>query len=110
MANVDVYAAATGKASSVENVSMGSFTGTAPTTTTINLGFAPKWCEIFTPTGIITWRKYGYGMAAANCVKSIAAGTTTLDTASNVLFTGNTIVLTAAVCVNADVISWIAMG
>lgn len=110
MANVDITAGNTGKSAGIDNISSGTFTGTAPTTTTITLGFAPRWARIFTPTGVIIWEKYSDGMAAANCIKQVAAGTTTLDTSSHVLFSGNTIVLTATVAVNADVISWIAIG
>lgn len=105
----DVPVSALKKSAGVANFSSGSFTGTAPTTTTINLGFAPRWCRIFTPTGVISWEKDSH-MPAANCIKSVAVGTRTYDTGSHVLFSGNTIVLTATVAVNADVITWVAMG
>jgi len=105
----DVPISATKKSAGVVNFSSGSFTGTAPTTTTISLGFAPRWCRIFTPTGVITWEKDAH-LAAANCIKTVAAGTMTLDTGSHVLFSGNTIVLTATVAVNADLVTWVAMG
>lgn len=107
MANVDVYA--TKKSGGIVNFSSGSFTGTAPTTTTINLGFVPRWCRILTPTGVITWEKDAH-MPAANCLKTVTAGTMTYDANSHVLFSGTTIVLTATVAVNADVITWVAMG
>jgi len=107
MANVDVTA--TKKSGGIANFSSGSFTATAPTTTTINLGFEPRYCRILTPTGVITWEKDAH-MPAANCLKTVTAGTLTYDTGSHVLFTGTTIVLTATVCVNADVITWVAWG
>lgn len=110
MADTAISPGAAGTSSGIVNISSGTFTGAATTTTTINLGFVPRWAKIFTPTGVLIWEKFASGMAAANCLKVVTAGTTTLDTGSHVLFTGNTIVLTATVCVNADVISWIAIG
>lgn len=107
MADVAVYA--TKKSAGVTNFSSGSFTATAPTTTTIHLGFDPRFFRALTPTGVILWEKSAH-MPAANCLKTVTAGTMTYDTNSHVLFSGDTVILTATVCVNADVVVWEAWG
>lgn len=105
----DTAVSPTTQAAGIVNFASGSFTGAATTTTTINLGFAPRWCRFLTPTGVITWEKDAH-MPAANCLKTVTAGTMTYDTSSNVLFVGNTIVVKAAVAVLSDLITWVAFG
>ena len=77
----------------------GSFTGDG-TAVTINLGFIPSFFLLINQTDVITYEKLR-GMAAANCVKVVAAGTMTLDTGSAILFNSDgSITISAATNVN----------
>lgn len=106
MANV----AATSQSMGIANFASGSFTSDN-TITTITLGFTPRFAKIVNTTDVIIWEK-NEGMPAINAIKTVTAGTTTMDAGSGVLFpTGTrTIVLAAATVGSAKAISWVAHG
>lgn len=100
---------ATTKAASITEFSSGSFTSDN-TTTTVTLGFKPRWVKIVNTTDVIVWEKIE-GMAAANCIKTVTAGTTTIDTGSHVLINSDgTLTLSTTAVGNAKAISWVAIG
>lgn len=100
---------ATSKAMSITEFSSGSFTGDGGITT-ITLGFKPRYVKVFNATGVIVWEKFE-GMAANTTIKTVTAGTTTTDTTSAILInTDGTISISAAASVNAQLISWVAIG
>jgi hypothetical protein len=85
----------------------GAFTGDG-TAVTIALGFIPSFFQLINQTDVIVYEKTR-GMAAANCIKVIAAGTMTLDTGSGILFNSDgTITISAAVNVAAKAFVFIA--
>lgn len=97
----------TSRADGIINSASGSLTGDA-TATTITLGFNPLQVFVVNSTDTITWNKIA-GMAAANSVKTVAAGTTTIDTGSAILINGDgTITLSATLAASAKAIAWIA--
>jgi hypothetical protein len=64
--------------------------------------------EVVNETDVILWDKID-PMAAANCIKTVAAGTTTLDTGSAIVInTDGTVTLSATLVGNAKAIKFIA--
>lgn len=105
MATVSAISQAMG----VGNFASGSFTSDN-TATIVKCGFKPRWIKVVNSTDVIVWEKLE-GMAAANTVKTVTAGTTTIDTTSGILInTDGTITISAAAVGNAKAISWVALG
>jgi hypothetical protein len=98
---------ASSRAAGVINTAAGSFTSDN-TATVVSLGFNPSWVKVINSTDVIVWEKVT-GMAAANSIKTVTAGTTTVDTGSAILFNGDgTITLSATAVGNSKAISWVA--
>lgn len=55
---------------------------------TVRLGFNPINLELLNATDVILYKKIA-GMNAPDCIKQIAAGTTTVDTTSQILINGD---------------------
>lgn len=99
---------ATSQAMGLTNFASGSFTGDG-TITTINLGFRPRWFKIFNANAATVYEKFE-GMVAANSIKTVTAGTTTNDAAAITLDAAGTVTIPAAIAINTNVFSWVAMG
>lgn len=100
---------ATSKSMSITEFSSGSFTSDN-TATTVSLGFKPRWVKVVNTTDVIVWEKIE-GMAATHAVKTVTAGTTTIDTGSAILINSDgTITLSATAVGNNKAISWVAIG
>lgn len=100
---------ATSRSAGVVNFASGSFTSDN-TATTITLGFKPRWVKVINSTDVIVWEKIE-GMAAANSVKTVTAGTTTVDTGSAILInTDGTVTLSQTAVGNSKAISWVALA
>jgi hypothetical protein len=100
---------ATSKDAGVTNFSSGSFTSDN-TACIVSLGFKPRWVKVINSTDVIVWEKIE-GMAAANSIKTVTAGTTTVDTGSAILINSDgTFTISATAAGNAKAISWVAMG
>jgi len=70
---------------------------------TVKLGFNPNMLTLVNETDASIYTKYGT-QAAANCIKTVTAGTTTVDTTSQVLFNGDgTVTIAAATNIAAKV-------
>jgi hypothetical protein len=92
---------------SVNDTATGAFTGDGAATK-LTLGFVPARIVVINETDTIRYEKMK-GMAAANCLKVIAAGTMTVDTGSLItLNTDGTVTLAAALGVTAKHIVWFA--
>lgn len=89
------------------NLASGTFTSDN-TATTVTLGFKPRWIKVFNATDVIVWEKTGT-MADANSIKTVTAGTTTLDTTSAIVVAENGFSMPATTVGNAKAIHWIAM-
>lgn len=89
------------------NVASGTFTSDN-TATTINIGFKARWVKVFNATDVIVWEKTG-SMADANSIKTVTAGTTTVDATSAIVISDGYITLPATTVGNAKAIHWIAM-
>jgi hypothetical protein len=100
--------AATSQAMSVSNFASGSFTSDN-TITEVTLGFKPRYFKMFNATDVIAWEKFE-GMATANCIKTVTAGTTTNDATSAITIGDKSVSLTAAAVGNAKAISWVALA
>lgn len=93
----------------VSNFASGSFTSDN-TATVVKLGFKARWVKVINSTDVIVWEKIE-GMAAANSIKVVTAGTTTVDTGSAILINDDgTITISATAVGNSKAISWVAVG
>jgi hypothetical protein len=107
---------ATSQALGISEFASGSFTG-AGAAEVVTIGFKPRYVKVFNATGVIVWEKFE-GMAANTAIKTVTAGTTTTDTTSAILIgddtTANglkgTFTVSSAAAVNAQVLSWVALG
>ncbi len=100
---------ATSRSASIINFASGSFTSDN-TATVVTLGFIPRWVKVINSTDTIVWEKIE-GMAAANSVKTVTAGTTTIDTGSAILINSDgTITLSQTAVGNSKAISWVALA
>ena len=97
----------TSRSAGISNFASGSLTGDA-TSTTITLGFTPRWVKVFNATDAIMWERVE-GMGATITFKTVTAGTTTADTGTAISWSGGVITLSATVAANAKAISWVAM-
>jgi len=84
----------------------GSTTGDA-TVLTVTLGFRPQHVTIIDQTGPIRWEKID-GMLATQSLKTLAAGTTSLDTTSAIVITANGFTTSAALNASTHVLNWFA--
>lgn len=100
---------ATSQDGGISNFASGSFTSDN-TATIVKLGFKARYVKVVNSTDVILWEKIE-GMAAANSIKTVTAGTTTVDTGSAVLINDDgTITISQTAVGNSKAISWIAMG
>jgi hypothetical protein len=100
---------ATSVSNGIVNFASGSFTSDN-TDTIVTVGFTPRWIKVVNTTDVIVWEKIA-GMPAVNSVKTVTAGTTTMDAGSAIIFNSDrTMTLEAATVGNAKAISWVAMG
>lgn len=102
-------ATATSNSMGITNIATGSFTG-AGAQVEVDVGFKPRYIKIVDETNVITWEKVE-GMAAANSVKTVTAGTTTVDTGSAILIDSdeNGFTVSATLAANAATIVWMAI-
>lgn len=78
------------------------------TAVVLNLGFNPSAFYLVNQTDVITWEKIA-GMAAANSIKVVTAGTTTLDATSAIVFNGDgTVTISAGAAGTAKSLVWLA--
>ena len=103
----------TTQAGGVPNFASGSITSDN-TAITVNLGFVPRWVKVVNTTDVIVWEKIE-GMSATHSIKTVTAGTTTIDTGSAILIntaatTKGTITISATAAGNAKAISYVAIG
>lgn len=100
---------ATSKSGGVVNFSSGSFTSDN-TATTVTLGFKPRWVKVVNTTDVIIWEKIE-GMSSTHSIKTVTAGTTTIDTGSAILInTDGTITLSQTAVGSSKAISWVAFA
>ena len=100
---------ATSNSSGIVNFASGSFTSDN-TDTTVTLGFVPRWVKVVNSTDTIVWEKIE-GMAAVDSIKTVTAGTTTIDTGSAIIINDDgTVTLEAATVGDAKAISWVALA
>ena len=105
MGNVSASAQSKG----IVNFASGSFTSDG-TAAVVQLGFNPRWVKVVNTTDVIVWEKIA-GMAAANSIKTVTAGTTTIDTGSAILInTDGTATISATAAGTSKAISWVAMA
>lgn len=100
---------ATSFSNGVINFQAGSFTSDN-TDTTLELGFVPRWIKVVNTTDVIVWEKIE-GMPAVNSIKTVTAGTTTMDAGSAIIINDDgTVTLEQATVGSAKAISWVAIG
>jgi hypothetical protein len=104
-----MLASPTRKGDGIARCQDGVFTSDG-TAVTLNLGFIPTYFLLVNQTDVIIWEKMR-GMAAANCIKVVTAGTTTLDTGSGVVINADgTVTISATAAGTAKSHVWMAQG
>lgn len=89
----------------VNSFAHGSFTGDGAAQV-LSLGFVPNHIIVINETDAIRWEKF-QPMAAANSIKTVTAGTTTVDTGSAIVFNSDgTVTLSATLAASAKVIKF----
>ena len=102
-----VAVVATSQSAGVVDFATGSFTSDG-TIAVVNLGFTARQIDIVNSTDNIVWRKIE-GMAATDSIKSVGAGTQTIDSGSAVLINADkTISLSIALCGTGKAIAFAA--
>lgn len=99
---------ATSQAAGVVGFATGTFTGDG-TAIEVVLGFKPRHIRVVNVTDVEAWDKFE-SMSAAQSLKTVTAGTTTIDTGSAIVIGENGFTLLAAEFGNADVVHWAAWG
>lgn len=99
---------ATSNAASVVNFATGTFTGDG-TAIDVVLGFTPRHIRVVNVTDVEAWDKFE-SMSAAQSLKTVTAGTTTIDTGSAIVITERGFTLLAAEFGTSDVVHWAAWG
>ena len=93
------------RSAGVNNRAFGSFTSDN-TIATINLGFVPRVVKLINITDVVIFEKLE-GMAANASIKTVTAGTTTIDTTGAITInTDGTINFSAAAVGNAKACVW----
>lgn len=98
---------ATSQSSGHANIATGSFTG-AGAAVDLELGFNPRYIKLFNMTDAMTY-EFCEGMAATQTLKTVTAGTTTVDANSIIVPDQNGFAIAAAGAVNAKAFAWVAM-
>lgn len=95
------------RADGIVNTATASWTGDAAAQT-ITLGFVPLEVIVINETDVIVWHKID-PMAAANCIKTVTAGTTTLDATSAIVINSDgTLTLSAGLNASAKALKLLA--
>jgi hypothetical protein len=99
---------ATTTSAGVVNFSTGTVTGDG-TAIVVTLGFKPRHIRAVNVTDVEVWDKFE-SMTDAQALKTVTAGTTTIDTGSAIVISDNGFTLLAAEFGTSDVIHWAAWG
>ena len=94
------------RSAGVVNIATGTDTSDN-TAAVVTLGFRPRYVKVINQTDVIIWEKID-GMAAANAIKVVTAGTTTLDTGSAIVIDDNGFTISAGAAGNAKALAWVA--
>ncbi len=101
-------AAAATQNMSVSNFATGTFTGDG-TAIEVLCGFKPRYIRVVNVTDVEIWEKHE-AMTAAQAVKTVTAGATTIDTGSAIVIGDRGFTLLAAEFGTSDVVHWAAWG
>lgn len=99
----------TARSAGIVNTISGTITSSgSAAAATISLGFVPRKVKVIDITGVIIWEKLA-DMAASNTIKTVTAGTTTVDTGSAIVINSDgTITLSSTLCGTGKTIVWTA--
>jgi hypothetical protein len=101
---------ATSHSRGVVNFATGQLDPTDNTAVTVTVGFKPRHIIVVNEDLVVRWEKFE-GMAAAACLKTVTAGTTTYDTNSAVVINDDgTFTISAAAAGDGDNLMWAAWG
>lgn len=93
----------------VVNFASGTLTGDG-SANTLTLGFVPRYVKVINETDVLVWEKFG-SQVAANSIKTVTAGTTTVDTTSAIVInTDGTVTVSSGAVGSADSAFWVAFG
>lgn len=91
-------------AASIARGETGTTTGDG-TDVVVTLGFRPKNIKLINLTGNVTWEKID-GMTAAQSMRKVATGATTVDTSSAIVIDDSGFTVAAAAAPNGAALVW----
>lgn len=97
---------ATTQQGTVSNFATGSYTGDG-TATVVSTGFLPRWVKVFNLTDATVW-EWVEGFAATQALKTVTAGTTTVDTGSAIVVGDRGFTVSATASASGKAIVWLA--
>lgn len=100
---------ATSNSSGIVNFATGSIDPTDNTVITVTTGFRPRHVRVVNEDLVTVWEKFE-GMLATTTIKTVTAGTTTIDTTSGIVFTDSGFTILAAAGGDGDNVHWAAWG
>lgn len=100
---------ATSHSAGVANFATGQLDPSANEAITVTLGFKPRHVRVVNEDLVVVWEKFE-GMAAAACIKTVTAGTTTYDTNSGIVLGDNGFTISSAAAGDGDNVMWAAWG
>lgn len=96
------------KMDGVARFASGNFTSDG-TAATVSLGFRPRYVMVFNKTTATKLEKVD-GMAAANAIQTVTAGTLTLATGSLIVIEDSDFIIADAALAASDTVAWVAYG
>lgn len=99
---------ATSQSNGRANIATGSFTSDG-TAVDIELGFTPRYVKVFDMDAVTT-HEFCEGMPATETVKTVTAGTVTVETGSIIVPDQNGFAIAAAEMTDTNVVVWVAMA
>lgn len=103
---MDITLSAKDSSAGRANNAQGTFTSDN-TAVAVKLGFKPRAVKIINETDVIVWEKLGT-MGATKSVKTVTAGTTTIDTGSAIVIDDYGFTISATAAGNSKVLHWVA--
>lgn len=101
-----MFASVTRQSDGIVNQATGSFVSDG-TPVTISLGFTAQHVVLINETDLVRFERLA-NQPAANSIKTVAAGTMTLDTTTAIAVAGNTITISAAAAPTGKTFRFIA--
>ena len=93
----------------IHRFAYGSIDPTATGSKAITLGWTPRHVKVVNEDLVVVWEKFS-GMADTTAIKTVTAGTTTIDTNSGIVIDDGGFTISSAAYGDGDNLHWAAWG